>query len=185
MQGVDRHLISATPPTREQYLLAGGVVVLLVGALLATMPFARIRLEGTEQLVPAYAASVFLVEVITAASLLGLFSVERSRPILALAAGYLFSAALIVPWALSFPGVFETFGLESGLQSTAAIAATRRLGFPLFVLGYVLLRDTNGSTGKSAAPVARPMLISLAGVLIVAAGRLSAIRSRLRPAEGH
>ncbi len=169
MQGADRLLISASPPTRAQYLLAGGMLLLLVGALLATMPFARIRLEGTEQLVPAYAASVFLVEVITSASLLGLFSVERSRAILTLAAGYLFSAALIVPWALSFPGVFEAFGLESGLQSTAAIAATRRLGFPLFVLGYVLLRDIDGRPGRSAAPVARPMLMSLAAVLIAAA----------------
>lgn len=170
MQGVDRHLISATPPTREQYLLAAGMLVLLVGALLATVPFARLRLDGTEEFVPAYAASMFLVEIITAALLLGLFSVERSRPILVLAAGYCFSAGLIVPWALTFPGVFEAFGLNGGLQSTAAIAATRRLGFPLFVLAYVLLKDADNGVGHIAAPLARPVLIGLIGVLLGVGG---------------
>jgi signal transduction histidine kinase len=172
MHGVDRHLISATPPTREQHLLAIGVLVFLVGALLATMPFARIRLQGTEQLVPAYAASVFLIEVITAASLLGLFSVERSRAILVLAAGYVFSAALLVPWVLSFPGVFEAFGLESGLQSTAAISAAKRIGFPLFVLCYVLLKDSEDVAGMGFAPFTGPVLIGLATVLL-AAGSLA------------
>jgi hypothetical protein len=46
---------------------------------------------------------------------------------------------MIVPHALSFPGVFaETGLLHAGPQTTAWIYAFWHTGFPLFVLGYAL-----------------------------------------------
>jgi signal transduction histidine kinase len=145
------------------------VLVILFGALMVTAPFSRILLKNTEVLLPAYAAAVFVNELITAALLLALFSVERSRAILALSIGYLFSGVMVLPWALTFPGVFTSLGLpDAGLQSTASIATLRRLGFPLFVLGYALLKDFGPSVKNSHGSVRSIILGSVTGVVAIA-----------------
>ncbi|RDI60010.1 sensor histidine kinase [Microvirga subterranea] len=134
-------LLSTIPPNRSQRRLAGWVLAILVIALVVTAPFSRIRLAETAPLLLAYAAAVLFVEVLTAALLLSLFAIQKSRAVLVLSAGYLFSGLLVIPWALTFPGIFTAFGLDAGLQSTAAIAAVRRLSFPVFVLAYAALKD--------------------------------------------
>jgi signal transduction histidine kinase len=164
-------LLTTSPPSRSQRRLAVCVLLVLVAALLVTAPFARVPLTNTEVLLPAYAAAVFVNEVITSALLLALFSVQRSRAVLVLSIGYLFSGLMVVPWALTFPGVFESLGLlDAGLQSTASIATLRRLGFPLFVLAYALLKDTDPSVRNSHGSVRRIVLGSIAGVVTIACG---------------
>lgn len=164
-------LLTTSPPSRNQRRLALCLVVALVGALLVTVPFARVPLTNTEVLLPAYAGAILVIELITAALLLALFSVQRSRAVLVLALGYLFSGLMVVPWALTFPGIFGPFGLlDSGLQSTAWIATLRRLGFPLFVLAYALLKDAASPVGSSGGSVRRTILGSVAGVVTVAFG---------------
>lgn len=139
----DRYLLSTSPPSPLQTRLAASIVVVLVVALAATIPFARVPLSGTQPFVPAYAAAVLINELITSALLLSLFSARRSVAVLVLASGYLYSGLLVVPWALTFPGVFAVSGLlDASVQTTAAIAALRRVGFPLFVLGYAVLNRT-------------------------------------------
>jgi signal transduction histidine kinase len=147
------------------------MLVVVAGALVVTAPVARVSLTNTEILLPAYAAAVFLNELITAVLLLALFSVQRSRAVLVLSIGYLFSGLMVVPWALTFPGVFASLGLpEPGLQSTASIATLRRLGFPLFVLAYALLKNSDLSARSSHAPVRGAILRSVAGVVAIASG---------------
>lgn len=164
-------LLTTSAPGRNQQRLAACVLVILVGALIVTAPFARIPLENTEALLPAYAAAVLVNEVITAALLLALFSVQRSRAVLALSIGYLFSGVMVIPWALTFPGVFASLGLlDAGLQSTAAIATLRRLGFPIFVLAYALLEDPNPSARSSPGSARSIILASVAGVVAIACG---------------
>lgn len=164
-------LLTTSPPGPSQRRLAACVLAILVGALIVTAPFARIPLENTEALLPAYAAAVFVNEVITASLLLALFSVQRSPAVLALSIGYLFSGVMVVPWALTFPGVFASLGLlDAGLQSTAAIATLRRLGFPIFVLAYALLEDPSPSARASHGSAGRIILASVAGVVAIACG---------------
>jgi signal transduction histidine kinase len=133
-------LISSMAPGRRQIALAASVVIILLAASFVTQPFAAMPLMNTEIFLPAYAAAVLLIEGLTAVLLCTLFSVQRSRAILLLAAGYLYSGLLVAPWLISFPGLFKALGIDEGLQSTAVIAAMRRLGFPLFVLVYALDR---------------------------------------------
>lgn len=136
----DPCLLSNAVPSRVQRRLAVLVATGLVLALLLTAPFAQSPVPSREPFIAAYASAVFVTEIATAALLLGLFSVQRSLALLALASGYLFSGLLVVPWALTFPGVFAPDGLlEPGPQSTATIAALRRVGFPLGILAYTLL----------------------------------------------
>ena len=133
-------LLSTMPAGRSEFYLAGSAILALIIALIVAAPYAREPLEGSSLLLPAYAAAVLVAELITAALLLALFSVQRSLAILILASGYLCSALLVVPWVLTFPGVFAPTGLlQSGLQSTATIAAVRRIEFPLLVVVYAFL----------------------------------------------
>ncbi|WP_050767554.1 sensor histidine kinase [Aurantimonas manganoxydans] len=137
----NRFLLSTSMPTPGQAKLAWGTIAVLCIAGLLVTPFARIHLPGTEGLLPAYGAAVFLAEAITAGLLFSLYYVMPRTAVLILAAGYLVSALSIVPWMLSFPGVFQAFGLDSGPQGTAAIAALRRLLFPMAVVAYALLKN--------------------------------------------
>ncbi|WP_134500643.1 ATP-binding protein [Microvirga pakistanensis] len=140
-QGQHPFLLSTALPNRSQRRLAVGIVAALMAAMLLSAPFARLDLPGTEILIPAYAAAALLIELLTSALLFALFSIDRSRAILILATGYLLSGLLTIPWALSFPGVFTTLGLEPNLQTTAGIAAARRLGFALSILAFTLMKD--------------------------------------------
>ncbi|RDJ26922.1 GHKL domain-containing protein [Bosea caraganae] len=155
----------ASPPTRYQLRLAASLSALLVLALLVTAPYARQPAASTEALLPAYAAAVLVVELLTAALLMALFYVQRSRAMLLLAVGYLLSGVMAVPWALTFPGVFDALMLDGALQGTASIAAIRRLSFPLFVIAYAVLSDREFPSGS--AP--RIILGSIASVLAVVA----------------
>ena len=177
-------LLSTSPPARNQERLAACLVGALICVLLIVAPFARQPLAKTEILVPAYGAAIMVNELITAALLLALFSVHRSRAVLVLAAGYLFSGLLVVPWALTFPGVFATLDLDAGLQSTAAIAALRRLGFPVFVLAYALLRTHNPSIPDAIASVRAYVAGSVVGVVAFTCGAtwLIATQQDLLPA---
>lgn len=160
-------LVTTALPTRREKQLAACVLLALVGALLVTAPFARIQLANTEILLPAYAAAVLLNELITAALLLALYFVQRSLAVLALSAGYLFTGLTVIPWAISFPGVFEALGVDMGLQSTASIAVLRRIAFPLFVLAYALLKGAGPLIRSPGRSVEIDILLSVAVVVVI------------------
>jgi len=157
---VARDDYSVTSPTtmRTPFLVAAAVSLCLLGALTATMPFAREATRNSEILLPAYAAATFTLEIVTSALLFALYNVQRSRSLLLLASGYLFSALMIPGWALTFPAVFTALG-DGSLQTTAAIAAVRRLGFPLFVLGYSLAPVAATTRRDGGRTVVRSVLL--------------------------
>lgn len=165
-QGDDGLLITTMPPRPAQVRLAAVVVGCLLAVLAATWPFAEIRLAATEPLLPAYAAAILITDLITAVLLFGLFAIERSRAILALATGYLFVAVLVAPWLVTFPGAFDVGTTEA----TAWIGAARRVGFPLFVLVYATIKDAEPAFPNS--PVRGARLVAAACVATVALAAL-------------
>jgi hypothetical protein len=70
--------------------------------------------------IPAYESALVFGDLITALLFLGQFSQLRSPSLLALAAGYLFDALMIIPHALSFPDLFAPMGLLGGNSQTTA-----------------------------------------------------------------
>jgi signal transduction histidine kinase len=133
-------LLSTTPPSPAQWRLAACIMVFLLLGLAAAAPYARTPLPGSGPLLPAYAAALGVIELVTGALLLALFSVHRILAVMLLASAYLFSGLMVLPWVLTFPGIFDAIGLPpAGPQSTASIAAARRLGFALLLLAYALL----------------------------------------------
>ena len=109
-------------------------------------PLSGVRLGRVDAFVPAYATAMFVCDSITAILLFVQFSILRSRAILVIASGYLFTALILIPFVLVFPGVFVPGrGLFGGLQSTSWIWCFWHAGFPLFVIGYALLKDADSS----------------------------------------
>src|SRR5215216_1781322 len=157
----DQHFVlSSLPPSPGQKRLALGIVLGLVIALyLVTGPFGGMQLGVIHSFVAVYTTAMFVIDSITAILLYAQFSILRSRAILVIASGYLFTAFLIVPYLLAFPGVLAPDGIVGGLQTSANLYLVWHCGFPLFVIGYALLKDADHSRrfsqGKRRAAILR------------------------------
>ena len=142
----DPVFLSIVPAERSEIRLARAVVALSVVAFLIAAPFAKTLLPEVPAFLPIYQSALIINELITAVLLFGQYSILRSRALPILASGYLFSAAMAVAHALSFPGLFTPSGLlGAGPQTTAWLYFMWHAGFPLFVVGYTLLKgDEHG-----------------------------------------
>jgi signal transduction histidine kinase len=161
-------LLSALPPSHEQQRVALTVTVLLLAAFLITLPFRDVQLARVDAFVPIVDTVLFLGDLITAALLFAQFSVLRSRALLALACGYLFTSFIIVPHALTFPGVFSATGLlGANLQSTVWLYIFWHAGLPPAAIAYVLLKDQAGPRFALVHDSARTaILTSIAAVAL-------------------
>jgi signal transduction histidine kinase len=102
--------------------------------------------------VPFLNATILVTDLITAVLLFTLFSISRSRALLVLAGGYLFTALIVIPHALTFPGAFLPRGLlGAGPQTAAWLYIFWHLGFPTSLLLYVWLKDEEYTVQGSSA----------------------------------
>lgn len=154
-------------PTRPRPYLAAWIAATLLGALLFTIPFASLKISGSEIILPAYAGAMFTLELITASLLFTLYNAQRSPALLILGSGYLFAALTVPGWVLTFPGLFTALGIEAGLQTTATIAALRRLGFAFFVLIYALTPFAGANVKSPSAIILKAILTVLAAVTTI------------------
>src|SRR4030088_658023 len=138
-------ILLSLSPSRAQRRLALAVVLVLLAALFITEgPLSTTQAPRIDAFVPAYATAMFVNDSITAVLLFAQFSILRSRALLAIASGYLFTALMLIPWMLTFPGVFTPGGLlGAGLQSTNWLYILWHAGFPLLVIAYALLKDAD------------------------------------------
>jgi hypothetical protein len=113
-------ILSSLPPTRAQERLALGVVLALLVAFVVTAgPLSTLQPVRIDAFVPAYSTALFVIDSITAILLFAQFYILRSRALLVIASGYLFTALIVIPWMLTFPGIFTSGGLlGAGLQTT-------------------------------------------------------------------
>ena len=139
-------------------------------AFLAAVPFAQIPLIAVPAFLPFYATALMICDGMTAVLLFSQFQLLRSRGLLVLASGYLFTAAMTLAYALMFPGLFSPAGLlGAGPQSTSAMYMCWHAGFPLAVIAYALLKR-DGEAPASGDP-ARPNAfgaIAASVILVVA-----------------
>jgi signal transduction histidine kinase/CheY-like chemotaxis protein len=144
----DQATLSDASPTARERVIATGVIATSIAAFLLMAPFARIPLPRTDAFVPAYEAALAICDLITAVLLFGQFARSHSRALLILACAYLFNVLLIVPHALTFPGVFAASGLlGAGPQTAAWLYCFWHGGFALLVVAYAL----QATFGKAAA----------------------------------
>ncbi len=168
-QAEPRQMFLSTEPARPgEKRLAGVVVAVSLLAFLAGLPFVRVPLLRVPAFIPSYEAALWISDTVTAVLLFSQFMRLRSRALLLLAAGYLFDALMIVPHALSFPGVFSETGLlHAGPQTTAWLYAFWHSGFPLFVLGYALRPPRAADTLSMPPGRAIALTIGLVTLLVV------------------
>jgi signal transduction histidine kinase len=142
-------LLATLTPPKGQIRLALGVVLVIAASTVFTLIFANIQLPRADAFIPALQTAIVFNDLITAALLFAQFAIMRSRALLVLANGFLFTALIVVPHLLTFPGAFTPTGLlGAGLQTTAWLYFFWHAGSPLTVIGYALLKDTE----KSKAP---------------------------------
>ncbi len=86
-----------------------------------------------------------------------------------LGSGYLFTALIVIPHALTFPGAFTSTGLlGAGLQSTVWLYIFWHAGSPLAVIVYVWLKDKDVESGTSM-PERSPIAVIGWSVAVVTA----------------
>src|SRR6266446_6894428 len=168
--GAETSLLSL-PPTHRQTRWAIAVAVCQVAALALVAPFARTQLAEINAFVPAFEGVIFVTDLVTSVLLFSQFAIYRLRALLVLACGYLFSALMIIPHALTFPGAFSPTGLlGAGLQTTASLYWFWHLLFPMALLGYGLLRDEKSDPGPAEPSLLAVVVGSVALVLTLACG---------------
>ena len=157
--------LSTQTASGPQQRLALTVVLISIATFLATIPFARVQLQPVWSFIPIYESALLVNDLITASLLFVQFSILRSRALLALACGYLFAAVMVIPHALTFPGLFAPTGLlGAGPQSTAWIYMFWHSIFPGLIMAYAILKNRDGEK-KVAARITRRAI--LAGVTFV------------------
>ena len=161
----DRNIfLSTLPASRTDRNVAWVVVGVSFVVFVVAVPFAGMPLTPVPAFVASYQAALAINDIITAVLLFSQFAILKSRGLLLLASGYLFTAAAATVHALSFPGLFATNGLlDGGPQTTVWIFMIWHGGFPLFVLAYALNKARDGGA-KVQLPTMTAILASIAAV---------------------
>jgi PAS domain S-box-containing protein len=158
--------LSVSPATRRDRAAALAVVGLSSVLFAGALPFAGVPLTPVPAFVASYQSALALSDLITAILLYSQFGMLRSRALLLLASGYLFTAAAAAVHALTFPGLFAPAGLfNAGSQTTVWLYMIWHGGFPLLVLGYALLKDRDGGV-KVAGSAGTAILGSVVAVVV-------------------
>ena len=164
--------LSTKAPTREARRLALAAVLASTALFIVCAPLAQRPLPQVWGFIPVYQSALVVNDLITAALLFGHFSFLRSRSLLVLASGYLFTALIAVAHALTFPSLFAPGGLlGAGPQSTAWLDMFWHGLFPLFVVAYALLKDEEGREPRRVRMAPRVAVLgSIAGTLLIVCG---------------
>jgi signal transduction histidine kinase len=147
------------------------VGLLLFAAFIVTLPFRTLQLTPVDAFIPIVDTTLFLSDVITATLLFAQVSVVRSRALLALATGYLFTGLIIVPHALTFPGAFSPGGLlGAGVNSTIWLYYFWHTGLPVAVIAYAILKRSDRTAAIPQAALPRAISASVFGTIFAVAG---------------
>ena len=160
------------------------MLLLLVALVIIAGPLSTVQLQRIDAFIPVYATAMLVNDSITAVLLFAQFSILRSRALLAISSGYLFTALMLIPWMLTFPGFFAPSGLlGAGLQSTAWLYILWHAGFPTFVIAYALRKHSDPAKRlwRGSAPVAILSSVAVTAGIVCAAGFLVTAGRELLP----
>jgi PAS domain S-box-containing protein len=183
-----RAFLLTMPAARRERRLAAAVVAATILIFIIAAPFASVQLPAVWAFVPSYQSALALNDLITAVLLYAQYPVVRSRAMLLLAAGYLFTALMAIVHALTFPGLFAPGGLlGAGPQTTAWLYMFWHAGFPLAIVGYAMLkqgdRDGVTSPGGAAGEPTRASHLAIAASVVAVAAVVAAVT--LLATSGH
>jgi signal transduction histidine kinase len=164
-------LLADLPPSPQQIRLAFGIVVALLAAFVVTAPFATIQLARVDAFIPTVSSALIINDLIVSSLLFSQFVIVRRGAILALAIGYLFTALIIIPYTLTFPGAFAPTGLlGAGLQSAVWLYDVWHAGLPIAVIVYALRKDKVGGAMMPQRSTATVIAASVTTVIAIVCG---------------
>jgi signal transduction histidine kinase len=171
--------VSTIPAGSRDRRLALGVVAVSGAIFLAVAPFAKVPLAPVWAFIPIYQTTLVVNDLTTAVLLFGQYAILRTRALLVLAAGYLFTAGMAGVHTLSFPGLFAPTGLlGAGPQTTAWLYMFWHAGFPLCVVAYALLKPGGLVTGRAAGGHPAAAILSCVAAALAAVGGLALLATR-------
>jgi signal transduction histidine kinase len=154
------------PPTPRQTRWALGVAAVALAGFAAVVPIAGRPLTQLNAFFPSLDAIVFVSDLVTAVLLYAQFAISRLRALLALAAGYLFTALIVIPHALTFAGAFSPTGLlGANIQTGSWLFVFWHIGFSVGLLAYAMLTEEWFATHVSQTRVLPAIWCSAAGVV--------------------
>ncbi|CAJ0716893.1 MULTISPECIES: sensor histidine kinase [Ralstonia] len=166
-----RIFLSTVLPRPNQQRLVTAVMLASVVVFVAVLPFAQWQLAPVWGFIPVYESAVVINDLVTAAMLVGQFTLLRSPGLLALSSGYFFTATVAAVHMLSFPGLFSASGLlGAGPQTTAWLYMFWHGGFPLSLIGYALLQENERIRRIRLSRAVSPVLWAAGAVLLLAYG---------------
>jgi signal transduction histidine kinase len=159
-------LLAGLPPSQGQIRLALSIVAALVVAFSITAFFSKVQLPRIDAFIPAAQTAIFINDFITSVLLCSQFSIVRRPALLALASGFYFAALMVIPHALTFPGLMAPTGfLGAGPQTAAWLYILWHLGLPLASIIYALLSGVE--TPKFMSEFTPPAAIGLSATIVI------------------
>jgi signal transduction histidine kinase len=168
--GISETWLLTAPATRRQMQIAAVVGIALLTGLALCVPFAELQLARVDAFIPTFEGAVILTDLITSVLLFSQSSMFRSRALLALASGYLFSSLMAASHVLTFPGAFAPTGLlGAGPQTAGWLYVFWHWGLVIAVTVYAGLsheRPADEAPANRSWP--RALGLSLTGVVALA-----------------
>jgi signal transduction histidine kinase len=168
--GQPQIFLSTMPAGPGERRIALAIIAVLLVAFAISAPFVAVPVPRIDAFIPIYESILIVNDGITAALLYAQFAILGARNVLVLATGYLFTALIVIPHMLSFPGVFGPAGvLGGGVSSTPWLYLSWHAAFPIAAIGYALAGSSVSATGRPAARRAVLTSIAIAIALVLAA----------------
>ena len=166
--------LSTATPSRNEWRLAAAIVLVSAVLFAIAAPYASVMLQPMPAFIPGYQAALVLIDGLTATTLLSQFTILRTQGLLVLAAGYLFTGAMAIAHALTFPGLFAPTGLlGAGPQSTVWLYMFWHAGFPIAVIGHARLKRRVAARAPTRSP--RPAVLGAVAAALLTACALAAL----------
>lgn len=155
-------LVYVRRASRAQARLCAMVAGTLFLGFLVSLPLAHKSLPHIDAFVPVIDSILVFGNLVTATLLFAQAAILRSRALIALACGYLFSGFMIIPQALTFPGAFTAAGLAgAGPDTTVWLYIAWHFGLPVAVIRYAQLRKHEGLTVEHRVSMQHPIAVSI------------------------
>ena len=171
--------VASVPATPGQRRVALAFSFGIVCAAVVIGYVGLVPLPRSDGFIPAVQAIIAAIDFITAVLLFAQYATERSRSLLVLGAGYLFTFMIVVTHTLTFPGAFTPDGLLGAGQQTAAwLYIVWHLALPVAAFAYALLKTKPiSAAGIDAAPtvaIRRTVTLVVPAAVLVVWGAIAA-----------
>jgi signal transduction histidine kinase len=164
-------IIAATPASKQERRVALAIILILTLVFIVIAPFASIQLPRVDAFVPALQTVLCVTDLITAALLFSLYSIQPLPGLLALASGYIFSGLFAFLQTLAFPGAYAPSGLIGDpLSSAPYLFILWHIAFPVAVIVYALSDERPRANDPPGRSTRATIAITIACTLVLTAG---------------